>query len=121
MKKIDSISIVLISFFFFTIVLFTYLTKINEDITKYFIYEDSIHELKIINKEFDNFLLQQAIFINFDKINKSISKLDKTIEFLNSKESHKLLPSTYNILLQDVIYNYKLKLDSIEYFKSQNS
>jgi len=121
MKKIDSISIVLISFFFFTIVLFAYLTKINEDITKYFIYEDSIHELKIINKEFDNFLLQQAIFINFDKINKSISKLDKTIEFLNSVESHKSFPSEYNILLQDVIYNYKLKLDSIEYFKSQNS
>ncbi len=121
MKKVDSIYVLLIFFTFFLVVLFLYLSKVNENIEVYSTYDDTIHELKSIDGKFDNFLLKQAVFINFDEINKNMYKFDKAIKFLDSKESHELHCCPYEKLLQKIKDKYMLKKDSIEYFKSDNA
>ncbi|NOQ30790.1 MAG: EAL domain-containing protein [Helicobacteraceae bacterium] len=120
-KRIDAISLLLYTFIFFLVILFIYLVKVNRHIDNFSNYNDTIHELKIIDKEFDNFLLQQATFINYDKINKSMQKFDEGMLFLDSEISHELFPKKYNLLLEKIEKLYKIKVTSMEYFKSENS
>ena len=113
LKKIDSVTILLWIFILFLMILFAYLIKVNRHIQEFSTYNNSVNELKIINKEFDNFLLQQATFIDFDSINKSIFSFDKNIIFLDSKVSHDMFPSTYKQFIQDVTFSKLIRIISI--------
>lgn len=120
-RKTDSIAALLWIFVFFIIVLFVYLSKINNHIQNYSTYNNKVNELKIINKEFNNFLLQQATFINYDDINKKVTKFDDGIEFLASKELSNTLSPQYYKLVKVVEDLGKQKVASIEYFKSESA
>ena len=120
-KIIDPITKVLWLFIALIFILYLYLNKVNSYIENYSSYNDTLNELKIIDKEFDNFLLQKSSFIDYDKINKSIVIFDANIDFLNSKSSNKIFDSQYKQLLMDVIQKYNNKTEAIEYFKSQNA
>ncbi|MCK5678887.1 MAG: hypothetical protein KAH72_10495, partial [Flavobacteriaceae bacterium] len=120
-KKFDSISIVFSFFILFIIILFIYIIQINKHIERYAIYNNTINDLMSINKDFDNLLLQKGNFINYDNINQSIIEFDENIKTLNSNTAHSELSIEYTNLLQEVITHYKVKLDAIEYFKSENS
>lgn len=120
-KKYDSISIVLLFFTLFIIILFVYIIQINRHIKSFSSYNNSVNQLKNINKDFDNLLLQKGNFINYDIINQRILDFEENLKFLTSDDaSHKTIPK-YKILLDNVTKYYKLKLDYIEYFKSENA
>ena len=120
-KKIDSISALLWVFILFIIVLFIYLVNISSYIQNYSMYSDKVNELKIINKDLNNFLLRQATFVDYDNINKEISKFNEGVEFLGSKNSSYIFSIKYNKLLKDVDESSKLKVASVEYYKSESA
>ncbi|MEA3370237.1 MAG: EAL domain-containing protein [Campylobacterota bacterium] len=120
-KKIDSITAILWVLIFFIIILFGYLTQVSKHINHYSNYNDTINKLKILDKEFESFLLTQAVFINYDIINKSISKFNTNLEFLSSQESLVTHPFHYHSLVKKVQGLYKDKLSYIEYYKSHNT
>ena len=120
-RKIDAISALLWIFILFTVVLFIYLSKINSYIQNYAMYNNKVHQLESINKDMNNFLLQQASFIDYDKINEKVTKFYDGIEFLNQKDSPYVFSTEYHELLKDVDTASKEKIASIEYFKSESS
>ena len=119
MKKI-SINYILITFILLLAIVFTYLVKTNSLIDEFAIYHNKIHKLKLLDKEFDNFLLKKNLFINFDNINKKVSDFERTIEFL-SKDNKASFPVEYANELKEIDKLFKEKVEAIEYFKSQSS
>ena len=120
-KKINSITILLWVFILFIIIVFGYLIQLSKYIDLHSNYHDKVNELKIIDKEFDNFLLQQAVFINYDKINKSVFIFDENMKYLRSTEALNTHSEEYTLLVKEIEKLYEDKLSSIEYFKSENS
>lgn len=120
-KKIDSITITLWIFILLVIILFGYLAQVNKHINNFANYNDHVNELKILDKDFDNFLLTQAVFTNYDIINESILKFNNNIDFLSSQESINTHPQLYASLIKKLNKLQKNKISSIEYFKAQNS
>ncbi len=121
-KNIDAMTLLLFVFLVVILLLFGYLVKIYKDTQRYTHYHDAIMELKLLDKTFDNFLLQKATFINYDEINNNIKSFEKLIGFLDSQASHELFDDNkYKLLLQYIIEEYYKKRDYIELFKSQNS
>lgn len=117
MKKIDSLTLLLWFFIFFILILFTYLIQLNKYVQTFSINNNVVKELQILNKEFDNFLLNQTTLINYDKINNSITKFDYGIIQLTIDD-----PSPhYKQLLQNITTEYNQKTSNIEYFKTENS
>jgi len=95
--------------------------RIDQHIQKHTEYHNAVMQLKIINKNFDNFLLGQATFINYDTINKSVNTFESNLEFLNVTHEDVSDSKAYQQLLKTITKLYEIKLHSIEYFKSQNS
>ena len=120
-KKINAITLLLWAFILFIILVFGYLTQLSKYINLHASYHDKINELKIIDKEFDNFLLQQAIFINYDKINKSVFNFDEAMNYLTSTEALTTHSEEYSLLIKETEKYYQDKLSSVEYYKSENS
>ncbi len=120
-KKIDAITALLLFFIFFLLLLFGYLVKVYSDTQRYSTYDDSIIELKLIDKTFDNFLLQKSTFINYDDINKNILNFEEQMVFLDSKASYELFGVKYASLLAEIHKEYQNKYDYIELFKSENA
>ena len=120
--KIDAVTTLLFAFLLVILLLFGYLIKIYKETQRYAHYHDAIMELKLLDKTFDNFLLQKATFINYDEINKNTKEFEKLMSFLDSDASHELFKSNqYGALLRYIIEEYYKKRDYIELFKSQNA
>ena len=121
LKNIDSISKLLIAFIIFLIFLFFYLFSVYANIKQYEKSYDYITKLQVLDKEFDNFLLHQSTFRNYDAINKKIEKFDITLQHLE-KESKE---ETYTQKTKDEIYqirnSFEEKVSDINYFKSLNA
>jgi len=120
-KKIDKVMILLFSFIFFVGIIIIYLIKIDMHVQKYYSYHDSVSELQVLNKGFDNFLFTKLNFINYDNINKEILEFEKHLKYLNSEFVRKTFPKKYTENLKQVIDFFKIKSDFIEHFKSQNA
>ena len=120
-RKTDAVTALLWAFILFIIVLFVYISKVDNHIESYSHTNDKIHELETINKDLNNFLLQQTTFIDYDNINKKISTFSEGIEFLHLKSSPYVFSAEYNELVKDVDDAYKQKVDAIEYFKSESA
>jgi len=121
LKKLDSISLVLLFFSFFILMLFVFIIQINRHTESFSSYNDAVNQLKDINKDFDNLLLQKGNFINYDIINQSIMDFDENLKFLRSNNASHETIEEYQILLDDIVKHYKVKIDYIEYFKSENA
>ena len=119
--KIDGVSALLWIFILFTVVLFVYLSKINSYIENYAMYNNKVYQLESINKDMNNFLLQQASFVDYDKINKKVTKFYTGIEFLNLENSPYVFSVKYHELVKKVDEANREKVASIEYFKSESS
>ncbi len=121
-NKIDAITTLLFVLLLLVLLLFGYLLKIYKDTQRYTHYHDAIMELKLLDKSFDNFLLQKATFINYDTINKNTKQFENLMSFLDSDASQELFKSKqYRLLLRYIIEEYYKKRDYIELFKSQNA
>ena len=118
LKKIDSITATLLFFVLFIIALFGYLTELNNNIQKFAVNNDKANELKVTNKEFNNFLLRQAAFINYDEINRLMKKFESNLDFLAADKSNM---HEYSLLLKNILVHYRTKVKHIEDFKSLNA
>ena len=121
MKKVDSITSILWILILFIVILFSYLIQVSKHINHFAKYINLVNELKILDKEFDNFLLTQAVFTNYDIINENVLKFDKNIDFLSSQNSLNTHPFEYTSLIKELKQLYKNKIEALEYFKSYNS
>ncbi len=121
-KNIDAMTVLLFVFLLVVLLLFGYLVKIYSDTQRYAHYHDAVMELKLLDKTFDNFLLQKSTFINYDEINKNTEAFERLMNFLDSEVSHELFRSNqYKALLRYIIEEYYKKRDYIELFKSHNA
>ena len=120
-KRIDNIIILLFSFVFFVVIITLYLLMVDRHTQKYYSYNDSISKLQILNKGFNSFLLNKSTFINYDYINKEILSFEKHAQYLDSEPAHKIFPKIYSEKIKQINSLFKIKADSIEYYKSQNS
>jgi len=108
-----------LSFFIFT--LFGYMVYSNYSLDKAAKYHNSVHNLELYSKEFDNFLLTQNKFINYDVINKKVKFFEDNLAFLSSQTSQKIFPLEYITLIQKVQKSFSEKEELIEHFKSNNA
>ena len=69
-KNIDAITMLLSFFILVIIILSLYIINTNKHIEEFSNYDDAVHHLKSINKDFDNLLLQKGKFLNYDIISK---------------------------------------------------
>ena len=106
---------------FFVLSLFGYMVYSNHSLDKAAKYHNSVHNLELYSKEFDNFLLTQNKFINYDIINKKIENFENNLEFLGSQSSIKLFPSEYAQLVKNIKKSFDDKEEIIEHFKSNNA
>ncbi len=106
---------------FFVLSLFGYMVYSNYSLDKAARYHNSVHSLELYSKEFDNFLLTQNKFINYDIINKKIEKFENNLEFLSSQNSIKLFPAKYAQLIKNIKKSFNDKEEIIEHFKSNNA
>jgi len=120
-KKTDSVTALLWVFIFFIIALFIYIIKVDKHIESYSDYNNQIHELETINKDLNNFLLQQATFIDYDNINKKVAKFYEGVEFFKLDTSPYIFSNRYHQLVKDIDEANKEKVASIEYFKSESA
>lgn len=120
-KKLDAVSVLLLLFILFIAFLFGYIVQTTKHIEKFSTYNNTVNELKSLNKDFDNLLLEKGNFINYDIINQSIVQFDEKIDFLNEEKVHNNFSPKYKLIMQDIIKLYALKLDTMERFKSQNA
>ena len=121
MNKIDRIIALLLFFIIFLGVLFTYLIKIDSNINEHGFYHDNIIDMKLIDKSFDNFLLEKSTFINYDSINLKITNFKKKIKLLDSQYSHKLFNDNYSSLVSNIKASFEVKENFIENFKSNSA
>ena len=120
-KSIDRITALLLFFAFFLTMLFFYLKKVEHNINEYMTYHDSVVELKLINKSFDNFLVKQSTFINFDEINLKVTDFRKEINTLDSEYVHGIFGPEYSVLFEDTRRAFQEKEIFIEKYKSNNA
>ncbi|MEA3331713.1 MAG: EAL domain-containing protein [Campylobacterota bacterium] len=120
-KKIDVVVALLLFFMLFLLALFVFLVKVDSDAKRYSSYDYAVSELKLADKSFDNFLLQQTTFVNYDLINRELSKFEVNMNFLNSKDVAGLFSPDYLLLLKNIAKAYKVKHKAIEYHKSKNA
>lgn len=121
LKRIDSVMLLLFSFIFFVVTIAIYLAMIDRHTKKYYLYNESITKLQILNKGLDSFLFNKSTFIDYDYINKEILEFKKHIKYLNSGPVRKIFSKTYSEKIKKITELFKEKTDFIEYCKSQNS
>ncbi|MFT5661838.1 MAG: diguanylate cyclase (GGDEF)-like protein/PAS domain S-box-containing protein [Sulfurimonas sp.] len=121
MKKFDLVTKLLLLSILVLILLFGYLVKTSNSIEEYDEYHNSLQEIELLDKVFDNFLLQKATFINYDYINQDTTNFDKNIAFLDSEVSRNKFAKEYTTILLKIKVQYKKKLEDIETFKSNNA
>ena len=106
----------------FVFFLFLFLLKINTDIKKYVSNDIKLSKLELINKDFDNFLIQQKVsFINYDDINEKLNKFETIMHELKIVNKASKKPSRYDDLLENIEKAYNTKHTLIEHYKSKNS
>jgi len=120
-KKIDSIVAMILFFIFLVVILFILIVRINLNIEKHISNDTNINKLKLINKEFDTFLLKKNVnFTNYDLINKKISEFENILDTLKSQKYTKT-KNSYIKLLENIEQSYQIKHTLIEYHKSKNA
>jgi len=117
--RVDSIS-GLFSLFLF-LFLFLYIIQIDKSMQKYHQYQNSIHQMKLLNKTFDTFLLRRYTFINYDKINESMHRFEENTALLDTKEAQEKFDRKYTAILSEIKESSQKKFDFIETFKTNNA
>ena len=120
-KKIDSVTILLSISIFLIGLISLYIFNVDKHLQNYASYHDAISKMKVLNKEFDNFLLSKSNFINYDKINKQTLEFEKELNYLKQKPIVNKFSAEFYTYLKNISKFYDVKLNNIEYFKSQNA
>ncbi len=107
--------------FILLICLFVYLFKIEGSIKNFDKYKNSLVNLRLMDKNFQNFFYQKNKLINFDGIVEDTNNFEKNLEFLLDSEIKKDFGTTFYNDLKKIKKLYKKKLSLIEDFKSRHS
>ena len=120
-KHVDSFIAMLLAFMLLLGLLFIYLIKIESDIKNYNNYRDNIETLKILDKEFDNFMLQKLSFINYDIITTQMNDFETVLSSLEAGGLTKEFGNGIKEGLAQIRDQFNKKREPIENFKSSNS
>jgi len=121
MRKVDYITSLMLFLIVFLGILLIYLIKIDRNMKDHDLYYNTIVNMKLLDKSFDNFLLKRSTFINYDTINLQLKTFEKNIHFLDLPSSHQLFSSEYGVLLETINIAFKEKQNFIEHFKSNSA
>ena len=119
-KKNDIVSYLLWIFISLSILLFIYIKNINNQIEEFSVNNNSLFKLKSLNRKFNTLFEKKGNFINYDIVNKEIKTFDTLFHFLMIFSKKANLKS-YEQLIKNIEIYYKIKLENIEYFKSESS
>ncbi len=120
-KLFDGITLLLIGSGITLALLYLYLLKIDSSIENHTTYHHSITKLKILDKEFNNFLLHQLTFANYDTITANTGEFSQIFDLLRQGDLVEKYGATFERDLRQVNHLYQKKLDNIERFKSSNA
>jgi len=121
LEQKDGFIRVMLGLIFFLILLFAYLFKIENDVKSYEKYGDWIIQLRIMDKELDNFIFQKLTFTNYDVISKKMETFEKTLELLKNSDMSTTFDSALSTDIDAVLASYNKKSELIEFSKSNNA
>ncbi|MDX1809418.1 MAG: EAL domain-containing protein [Sulfurospirillaceae bacterium] len=113
----DQIVFMLIFLILFSLYVFYQLNTIHEKESNYIKISDTIHKLKLINSDFNNFFLNQKIVINYDNIKNKVSDFSNSLDYLGSVFNGTDLTMHINRIKNF----FQKKRELIEKFKSYNA
>lgn len=114
------ITLILIASFLLSGLVF-YLFKIENSTKNYDNYKNSFTTLRLIDKDFENFLNKNSKLINFDFIVKKTNSFEEHLLKLQNSSLTNEFGNDFKILLNDIEILYLKKLELIEDFKSRYS
>jgi len=120
-KKIDTFILLLIFFTIVLLSLFFYLQKIDNNISKYDIYYKKLENLKIYNREFDNYFLKIFRYLDYDHIVKTTQEFDKDITYLKTSSIQDDFDLDIGIDIDNIEKKYREKILLVERFKTLNA
>ncbi len=121
LKKLDFTYTILTILFSISIVIIFYFYKMNQKITTYENYALQLEKLKVLDKEFDNFLLQKYTYNNYDSIASFIQEFDDTLNKLKTLNMHSDFSTEFETTVEDITQLYQKKSLQIEDYKAINS
>lgn len=101
--------------------LFIYLLKIEDSMKYYDKYKNSLTNLRIIDKDFNNFFNEKEKFINFDEIVKKTYNFEDTFNTLKDSKISLEFGEIFDTKLDEINELYLEKLKLIEKFKSRQA
>jgi diguanylate cyclase (GGDEF)-like protein/PAS domain S-box-containing protein len=115
--KRDNITVMLGAFSLMIMILFAYLTRIEQDIEAYTGQSEALSSLFVLDKEFENFLLRKFSFANYDRINAKSEAFRSTLETFSGISQAAPFRQRYEYLKRA----FEEKAETIERFKSSNA
>jgi len=119
LKQTEKTTFIFFIFILFVFIMFAYGYKIKESMSHFFLQNNKITTLQLIDKELDDFALSASKFTNYDEVNKQEKKFQQTFETLRN-DLQKYNTDT-SALLKDIATSFQKKVENLEYFKAQNS
>lgn len=101
--------------------LFLYLFKIEDSVKNYDNYKNSLMQLRLINKDFTNFLDTNSKLINFDEIVQKTNSFEIHLNNLIKSDIKKDFGIEFNEYLKDIQNKYYKKIELLEDFKSRHT
>ncbi|WP_457596214.1 EAL domain-containing protein [Hydrogenimonas sp.] len=118
---LDKLTWALLALMALMLFLLGYLLSIDRDIAGYTFYQEKIRAMRLLDKEFDNFLLQKIEAQNYEDINRKLVRFEKLLDYFEKQN----LASEYGprslTLLHRIKKRYAAKRHAIERFKSDNA
>jgi diguanylate cyclase (GGDEF)-like protein/PAS domain S-box-containing protein len=117
-KNLDFTILVLISTIFFIGYTFAYFMLMQNKKIEYERYNKNLYTLKILNNNFDNFVLNSIAFKNYDDIVKKVKKFEEVLNTLKDSFIYKEFQEDLNQEMASIEKNFLLKKEIIEKYKS---
>ena len=122
-KKVDFLTI-LLSFLLLAIPVFLYITNtINKNIQQFSKQSTYLTHLKLINKDFNYFILQKGVISNYDDINHKVVDFYKTLHLLKYNLQKNVYENNTRYIkeLDSIEKDFKTMVKLLEHTKSYNS
>ena len=101
--------------------LLAYLATLDRDIDNFYTYESKLQKLLLLDKTFDNFLLQKIEAQNYETINRKLDAFERILIYFEDQPLEKEYGPGFDRTLDRIEKIYRRKRDAIERFKSYNA
>jgi len=117
-KKLDFTILILLSTIFFIVYTFAYFMLVQNKKIEYERYNRNLYTLKILNNNFDNFVLNSIAFKNYDDIVKKVKNFEEILNTLKDSFIHKEFQEDFNQEMALIEKDFLIKKEIIEKYKS---